>query len=126
MPAEDGKLRLWRGTAVAGQLPGGVATLTDDTVGYEWDEDLDNGARPAGLVRMSSTTVSGVDKLQDHGSTYATGTATHHLTLYRDTNGAGRGRAGLRRRHGPVVLGPRRRPRSRQRDPRTPRCSRPP
>ena len=29
----------------------------DDTLGYEWDEDLDNGARPAGLVRLSSTTV---------------------------------------------------------------------
>ena len=88
VPAEDGKLRLWRGTPVAQQLPGGVATLTDDSLGYEWDEDLDNGARPAGLVRLSSTTVSGVDKLQDYGSTYATGTATHHLTLYRDANGA--------------------------------------
>ena len=27
--------------------------------------------------------------LQDYGHTYAPGTATHHLTLYRDTNGAG-------------------------------------
>ena len=24
-----------------------TATLADDTLGYEWDEDLDNGARPA-------------------------------------------------------------------------------
>ncbi len=87
VPAEDGKLRLWRNSPVASQLPGAVATLADDTIGYEWDEDLDNGSRPAGLVRMSSTTVSGVDKLQDYGSTYASGTATHHLTLYRDTNG---------------------------------------
>ena len=88
VPADDGKLRLWRGTPVAQQFSGGVATLTDGSVGYEWDEDLDNGARPAGLIRLSSTTVSGVDKLQDYGSTYATGTATHHLTLYRDANGA--------------------------------------
>jgi hypothetical protein len=88
VPAEEGKLRLWRNTTVAGLLPGAVATLTDDTVGYEWDEDLDNGARPAGLIRLSSTTKSGVDKLQDYGSTYGSGTATHHLTLYRDTNGA--------------------------------------
>ncbi len=69
--------------------PAGVATLTDGTIGYEWDEDLDNGSRPAGLVRLSSTTVSGVEKIQDYGSTYGPGTATHHLTLYRDTNGAG-------------------------------------
>ena len=57
---------------------GGVATLTDDSLGYEWDEAPDNGCHPAGLVRLSSTTVSGVDKLQDYGTTYATGTATHH------------------------------------------------
>jgi N,N-dimethylformamidase beta subunit-like, C-terminal/Domain of unknown function (DUF4082)/Bacterial Ig-like domain/Bacterial Ig domain len=89
VPADDGNLRLWRGTDVAGQASGSIATLTDGTLGYEWDEDPDNGARPAGLVRMSSTTADGVDKLQDNGSTYASGTATHHLTLYRDTNGAG-------------------------------------
>jgi hypothetical protein len=64
--------------------------LADSTLGYEWDEDLDNGFRPAGLVRLSDTTVDGVEKLQDNGSTYAGGTATHHLTLYRDHNGAGR------------------------------------
>jgi hypothetical protein len=89
VPAEEGNLRLWRGSDVAGQAPGSTATLADGTLGYEWDEDLDNGARPAGLVRLSSTTADGVDKLQDNGSSYGPGTATHHLTLYRDTNGAG-------------------------------------
>ena len=86
VPAAEGRLRLWRNAG----LPQGVtATLTDDTVGYEWDEDLDNGARPPGLVRLSSTTASGVEKLLDFGSTYGLGTATHRLTLYRDPNGAG-------------------------------------
>ena len=33
-----------------------VATLPDGTLGYEWDEDLDNGVRPAGLVPRSPTT----------------------------------------------------------------------
>jgi hypothetical protein len=89
VPAEDGKLRFWRGTAVAGQPAGAVSELTADTIGYEWDEDLDNGARPAGQMRLSSTTVSDVEKLQDYGSTYARGSATHNLTLHRDTNGAG-------------------------------------
>ena len=90
VPAEDGNLRLWRGTTVAGQAPGTGTVLTDGTIGYEWDEDVDNGARPPGLVRLSSTTVDSVQKLQDYGSTYGPGTATHHLTLYRDTNGAAR------------------------------------
>ena len=62
--------------------------LPDGTLGYEWDEDLDNGFRPAGLIRLSDTTVTGVDKLQDFGSTYAPGTANHALTLYRHASGA--------------------------------------
>ena len=71
------------------QPAGAAATLTGDTVGYEWDEDLDNGARPAGLCASPRRPSSGVEKLQDYGSTYGPGTATHHLTLYRDANGAG-------------------------------------
>jgi hypothetical protein len=89
VPAEEGRLRLWRGTSVAGLPDGATATLAGGTLGYEWDEDLDNGARPPGLVRLSSTTRSGVEKLQDHGSTFAPGTATHHLTLHRDANAGG-------------------------------------
>jgi hypothetical protein len=89
VPAADGEMRFWRGTAVANQGTGATATLPEGTLGYEWDTDPDNGARPAGLVRLSSTTAPDVEILQDYGSTYAFGTATHHLTFYRDTNGAG-------------------------------------
>jgi Bacterial Ig domain len=85
VPAAEGQLRLWRNTG----LGGGPATLADGAVGYEWDEDVDNGARPAGLIQLSSTTASGVEKLLDYGSTYGSGTATHSLTLHRDFNGAG-------------------------------------
>ena len=88
VPADDGKMRFWRGTSIASLPTGATATLADGTVGYEWDEDLDNGARPAGLVRLSTTQVSGVELLQDFGSTYAPGNATHHLTLYRAPSGA--------------------------------------
>ena len=49
---------------------------------------MDNGSRPPGLVRFSTTAATGVDLLQDEGSTYAPGDATHHLTMYRDANGA--------------------------------------
>ena len=88
VPAADGKMRFWRGTTVATQAVGAVATLPNGTLGYEWDEDRDNGFRPAGLIRLSDTTASGVDYLQDYGSTYASGTANHALTLYRHASGA--------------------------------------
>ena len=89
VPAADGKMRLWRDTSIASLAPNTTATLTGDTLGYEWDEAPDNSVRPPGLVYNSSTTRNGVDVLQDNGSTFAPGTATHHLTLYRDTNGPG-------------------------------------
>jgi hypothetical protein len=57
-------------------------------LGHEWDEDPDNGFRPAGIVRMSSTTANVPQYMQDYGSTYAGGTATHNLTLYRAASGA--------------------------------------
>ena len=87
VPAADGKLRFWRGTSVASLAPGATATLGSGTVGYEWDEDADNGFRPAGLIRLSTTTATGVETLLDYGSTYGTGDATHHLTLYRAPSG---------------------------------------
>ena len=89
VPAADGRMRLWRNTPVAAQAAGQTATLGAGTIGYEWDADEDNGARPAGLVRMS-TTQGGSQILTDYGATYEDGTATHHLTLDRDTNGPGR------------------------------------
>ena len=92
--------------------PGATATLPDGTLGYEWDEDLDNGSRPAGLMRpVVDDRRRGAEYLLDYGSTYGTGTATHNLTLYR----ARERRARLRRRHGAVVVGPRREPRPRRR-----------
>ena len=88
MPFSKSTLRFWRNTSVASLTPGEVATLPHGTLGYEWDEDLDNGFRPPGLIRLSDTVVSGVDYLQDYGSTYGPGTANHALTLYRHTSGA--------------------------------------
>jgi N,N-dimethylformamidase beta subunit-like, C-terminal/Domain of unknown function (DUF4082)/Bacterial Ig-like domain/Bacterial Ig domain len=88
VPAADGKMRFWRGTPVASQAAGATATLADGTVGYEWDEDADNGSRPPGLIDLSTTNATGAQVLQDYGSTYGTGNATHHLTLYRAPSGA--------------------------------------
>ncbi|MGB5737385.1 MAG: N,N-dimethylformamidase beta subunit family domain-containing protein, partial [Thiohalocapsa sp.] len=88
VPAADGKMRFWRNTSIADLLPGETAVLPRGTLGYEWDEDLDNGFRPAGLIRMSTTTVAGAPVLVDYGSTFGSGTATHNLTLHRHDSGA--------------------------------------
>ena len=125
VPAADGKLRFWRNTTRrAAWRPAQTATLGTGTVGYEWDEDVDNGFRP----RRPDPAVH--DRrhrrrsvLQDYGSTYGTGTATHSLTLYR----ARQRRAGVRRRHRAVVVGPGQQPRPRRRRAaRRRRCSRRP
>jgi methionine-rich copper-binding protein CopC len=88
VPSDFAGMRLWRDTAVAALQPGQVATLGANTLGYEWDEDLDNGARPPGLIDLSSTTLAVPQKLLDYGSTTGPGTATHKLTLYRAPGGA--------------------------------------
>jgi len=91
VPAQYSKLRLWRNTAAANLEPGQTLTLSPGTgtLGYEWDEDVDNGFRPAGEFDLSSTTVGGVQAFTDYGSTLSSNsTATHHLTLYRAPSGA--------------------------------------
>ncbi|MES2990201.1 MAG: Ig-like domain-containing protein [Pseudomonadota bacterium] len=88
VPAADGKMRLWRNTSVAALGSGQTATLPIGTLGYEWDSDLDNGFRPAGLFRMSTTAITSNGMLLDFGSSYGQGTVTHSLTLYKHPSGA--------------------------------------
>ena len=88
VPEADGKLRFWRGTSIATLATGQTATLPTGTLGYEWDEDLDNGFRPAGAMRLSTTTLSVPQRILDYGSSYGPGVATHHLTLSRAASGA--------------------------------------
>jgi N,N-dimethylformamidase beta subunit-like, C-terminal len=88
VPARFAGLRFWRNTEVAQLKPGQQAVLGYGILGHEWNEDLDNGFRPAGLMRMSETTVNNLPYIQDFGTVYAAGTATHHLTLYRAPSGA--------------------------------------
>jgi hypothetical protein len=85
---QEGKLRLWRNTGLSGMSPGQSTALAAHTIGYESDEDLDNGARPPGLIRLSTTTGAVPQYLQDYGNTVAPGTTTHHLTMYRASSGA--------------------------------------
>jgi len=86
--AEEGQMRLWRNTSIAELAPGDVATLTNRTLGYEWNIDANNGFRPAGLINLSSTTMDVALMLQDAGGTYEPGKVEHSLTLYRAASGA--------------------------------------
>lgn len=83
VPGRYARHRFWRGTSVATTPLGEKVVLLPGILGHEWDEDIDNGFRPAGLQRLSETTVDDVQLLLDEGSTFDTGTATHHLVLYR-------------------------------------------
>src|SRR5712664_430300 len=91
VPQADGRMRFWRNTSIAALGAGQVATLPQSTLGYESDEDVDNGFRPAGLIRLSTTTVAVSNYLYFSATSgyYVTnGTETHHLTLYRAQSGA--------------------------------------
>ncbi len=96
VPQADGQMRFWRNTSVASLAPGQTATLPAGTLGYEWDEDLDNGFRPAGLFDLATATYPLTsDLLLDYGETYGAGMATHHMTAYRASGGSVPGTSGL-------------------------------
>jgi VCBS repeat-containing protein len=88
IPSEYGRARFWRNTSVNTLPAGQAATLTPNVLGYEWDEDLNNGFRPQGAINLSSTTINVPAYIYDHGNTVAPGTGTHQLTLYRAPSGA--------------------------------------
>nr|WP_246180129.1 DUF4082 domain-containing protein [Microvirga thermotolerans] len=88
IPYDMSKFRFWRNTDIANLQPGETGSLVKNLLGYEWDSDVDNGFRPAGLINLSLSSVSVNTLLQDYGSTVGPGTATHSLTLYRASSGA--------------------------------------
>nr|WP_254678762.1 DUF4082 domain-containing protein [Arthrobacter sp. 24S4-2] len=90
VPAQYAAMRLWRNTAAASLTGTQSLTLGSglDTLGYEWDIDADNGFRPAGAFKLSSTTVAVPEAFTDYGSTTAPSTQTHNLTMYRAPSGA--------------------------------------
>src|SRR6267142_2104546 len=94
VPQPDGRMRFWRNTSIATLGPGQVATLPTGVLGYEWDDDVDNGFRPAGLVPLSTTTLAVPSYLYFNPSSppgfyyFGNATATHHLSMYRAPSGA--------------------------------------
>jgi hypothetical protein len=67
------KLRFWRNTAVASLAAGQTATMTNGTLGYEWDWAQYFTSYPPGRFTMSSTSLD---------------SRIHNLSLYKTTNGA--------------------------------------
>ncbi|CAE7151794.1 unnamed protein product [Symbiodinium pilosum] len=88
IPGAYAKLRVWRHTDVASLNLTQKAVLLKGLLGHEWDEDLDNGFRPEGMIRLSETKVDNVQAIVDHGACFDSGSATHHLTLYKAKSGA--------------------------------------
>ncbi len=88
VPAEQGRNRFWRHTAAATQSAGQELELAAHTVGYESDEDLDNGFRPEGLIRLSTTTGPAPEYLRDFGLKTTPGETTHHLTFHKTASDA--------------------------------------
>lgn len=86
--AEFRGLRFWRNTRIAALEEGERIVLARGLLGHEWDSDIDNGFRPAGLFRLSQTTIDNVLVCFYYGSTCDSGTATHHLVMYRHQSGA--------------------------------------
>ena len=114
VPAANANLRFWRNTSVARLQPGQVATLGQYIVGYEVDEDVDNGFRPAGLIGMSSTTFNTTSHvIAASGAFVGPGVGNHTITLYRASSGALVFGAG----NGSMVLGSGREPQQLNHDP---------
>ena len=87
VPAADGKMRFWRNTDLASLSEGQVYSFPAGTLGFEWDEDGDNGYRPQGTVRLSTATYNVGGKFLDY-VIYRPGTATHHATMHKAASGA--------------------------------------
>lgn len=85
VPAEYAGLRVWRDTTVAN---GGKLDIAPGILGYEWDTSPDDLLRPAGLVKLSGTTIPWDGILIDQGNTISPGMATHNLSLYRTESGS--------------------------------------
>jgi hypothetical protein len=88
IPYDYSNLRFWRNTDVANLQPGESYDLVKNLLGYEWDSDVENGFRPAGLINLSLSTIAVDSYLFDYGTTVGSNTATHSLTMYRAESGA--------------------------------------
>ncbi|HEY1624410.1 MAG TPA: DUF4082 domain-containing protein [Streptosporangiaceae bacterium] len=82
------KLKIWAHTAVANLSPTQTYTFPDETLGYEWDSDVDNGLRPPGEIDMSKTCEDASQALLTVNEDIGPAEDCNSLTLYRAASGA--------------------------------------
>ena len=66
VPSNYASLRVWRDTTIAN---GGQLDIAPGILGYEWDTSPDDSLRPAGLIKLSETTLPWNAILVDQGNT---------------------------------------------------------
>ncbi|PJI94099.1 Ig-like domain-containing protein [Luteimicrobium subarcticum] len=86
--ATEGKQRFWRGTGLDTMTAGQSVTLAPHTIGYESNEDQDNGFRPDGIIHLSTTEGDLTHYIQDFGMVTGLGHTVHNTTLYKAPSGA--------------------------------------
>ncbi len=114
VPAAEGKLRLWRNTNLAALAPGQTATLGDEHARLR----VGRGPRQRRPPTGADPALLGDPLRSREAPGQRLDLRVRHRDPPPDAVPRGQRRARLRRRHGPVVVGPRRRPRPRQLDPR--------
>ena len=88
VPSQYSKLQIWKNTAVANLQAGQTYTMPDETLGYEWDSDVDNGFRPAGEIDMSKTCENVTQALLTVNENIGPANECNSLTLYKAASGA--------------------------------------
>ncbi|WP_371833313.1 DUF4082 domain-containing protein [Ferirhizobium litorale] len=88
VPYDFSNLRFWRDTDIADLQPGEVYEMPANYLGYEWNSDVENGFRPAGLANLSLSNVSVETYLRDYGTSIGPADVQHSLTMYRAESGA--------------------------------------
>lgn len=75
VPSEFKNLRFWRNTSIANLSDGTSTSLTEKTLGYEWNPDQEayRSSYPAGRIILSRTELAG---------------KIHHLSMYKHSSGA--------------------------------------
>jgi methionine-rich copper-binding protein CopC len=82
------KTALWKNTAVANLSAGQTYSMPAETLGYEWDSDVDNGFRPAGEIDMSKTCENVTQALLTVNENIGPANECNSLTLYKAASGA--------------------------------------
>jgi len=84
---QQGRMKAWANTGLSSMTTAST-NLADHVIGYEADEDIDNGFRQSGLLYLSTDSDTAPLRLTDYGLNTAPGASTHHMTLYRAASGA--------------------------------------